>query len=387
MDRIWWHPSELPAFDRPASGTARNAGPARVRSVLAPLGAGAIGALVTVAVLAAVGVFDQNGVTSVASRPTGGPRPANVVAAMAGRVAPAIVAVRVFAKSGSSRTGSGVCIRHAGQVLTSDRLVAGSKRIDVVTADGKVQTAKVIGHDAASDLALLAISGGVEAADLAEAGSVRLGDAVYAVGSDSSGAPWVSEGIVSSVKGLVAIKGSTTMGGLIESNALTEPATAGGALLDADGRVAGILMTPVKGHPAAMAVPITFASQVADALRADGRVDHGWLGLAGRVTSKGGFLITALAEGGPSEKAGIRRGDTIVNADSMAIATMGELMATARRHWPGERIRLQVKRGRDDLVISVRLARMPRIEAPTTTTNPPAPSTTAAPSTPVSTRP
>jgi putative serine protease PepD len=146
-------------------------------------------------------------------------------------------------------------------------------------------------------------------------------------------------------------------------------------------------MTPVKGHPAAMAVPITFASQVADALRADGRVDHGWLGLAGRVTSKGGFLITALAEGGPSEKAGIRRGDTIVKADSMAIATIGELMATARRHWPGERIRLEVKRGRDDLVISVRLARMPRIEAPTTTTNPPAPSTTAAPSTPVSTRP
>src|SRR5258707_997317 len=122
MDRVWRHPSELPAFDDPPGGRIRHLAPVRARSILAPLGAGAVGA----------------------------------------------------------------------------------------------------------------------------AGSLHLGATVYAVGADSAGTPWVSEGIVSSLGGRVASDG-TTMSGLIESNALAEPAIAGGALLDAEGRVAGILMTPVGG--------------------------------------------------------------------------------------------------------------------------------------------
>ena len=172
--------------------------------------------------------------------------------------------MRVVGKAGGARTGSGVCIRHAGQVLTSDRLVAGASRIEIVTSDGKVQTAGVIGRDPVSDLALLSIDGALDAADLAgAAGSLHVGEPVYAVGADSSGTPWVSEGIVSSLAGKVA-SNATTMSGLIESNAVTEPAVAGGALLDSQGRVAGILMTPVDGHPATVAVPIRFASRVAD---------------------------------------------------------------------------------------------------------------------------
>lgn len=376
MDRVWRHPSELPAFDDPPAGRTRHLAPARARSILAPLGAGAIGALITVGVLAAAGVLDRGGTPSVAQRPTGSGRSANAIAAMASRVAPAIVAVRVVGKSGA-RTGSGVCIRHAGQVLTSDRLVADATRIDIVTADGKVQSAKVIGHDTASDLALLAIAGDLEAADLAAAGSLHLGEAVYAVGADSAGTPWVSEGIVSSLKGRVASDG-TTMSGIIESNALTEPAIAGGALLDAAGRVAGILMTPVGGHPAAIAVPISYASQIAESLRTTGRVDHGWLGLYAAATPHGDLVITKLAKAGPSEKAGLKWGDVVVRVDSQPVATLDDLMATARRHWPGDRIRLVVTRGSDDVTISVRLARMPRTPTPTV---PPAPTTTGPTST------
>jgi S1-C subfamily serine protease len=325
-------------------------------------------------VLAAAGILDHGSPANVANRPKGSARASNAIATMADRVAPAIVAVRVVGKSGS-RTGSGVCIRHAGQVLTSDRLVAGATRVDVVTSGGKVQTAKVIGRDAASDLALLDIDGDLEAADLAGAGSLRLGEAVYAVGADASGTPWVSEGIVSSLAGRVA-GGGTTMSGLIESNALTEPAIAGGALLDAEGRVAGILMTPVAGHPAAVAVPIKFASQVAESLRANGRVDHGWLGIQAAATTRGDLVITALAKGGPSEQAGLEVGDLVVNVDSQPIATLDDLMATARRHWPGDRIRLVITRGRSDLTVSVRLSRMPRTVVEETT-----PPSTAAPTT------
>jgi S1-C subfamily serine protease len=369
MDRVWRHPSELPAIEE-NPGTGKHPAATRARWVLGPLGVGAVGALLTLAVLAAAGVLDQGGVTSVENRPTGPGQVSNTIATLARRVAPAIVAVRFAGKSGS-RTGSGVCIRHAGQVLTSARLVAGSGRIDIVKSDGTVQAATVIGRDPVSDLALLATDGDLEAADLADGGSLQIGEPVYTLGADSSGTPWVSEGIVSSVKGRVA-GGGTTMSGLIESNALTVPALAGGALLDSQGRVAGILMTAVSGHPATIAVPIQFASRVADSLRADGRVDHGWLGLAGKVTTPGRLLVTAVAEGGPSEKAGIKVGDVVVDADSQPIATMDDLMATARGHWPGESIHLEVSRHRNELTISVRLARMPTTDttAPTTTTPP-----------------
>ena len=370
MDRVWRHPSELPAIGESAGSASkqgpRNPGPARVRWLLAPLGAGAVGALITVGVLAATGVLDRSGTPSAVSRQTTPGRATNDIRAIAGQVAPAIVAVRVVSRAGGTRTGSGVCIRHAGQVLTSDRLVAGASRIEIVTSDGSAHTARVIGRDSVSDLALLSLDGALEAADLADSGSLRVGDPVYAVGADTSGTPWVSAGIVSSLAGKVAIN-PTTMTGLIETNALTEPFVAGGALVDAHGRVAGILLTPVDGHLATVAVPVVYAGRVADALRADGRVDHGWLGLAGTATADGDLLITHLAVGGPSQKAGIRVGDVVVSADSQPIATMGDLMAAARRHWPGEHIEVDLARGRDELNVSVRLASMPRTAPPSTT--------------------
>jgi serine protease DegS len=360
MDRVWRHPSELPALAEPR---VRSGGPLR-RSVLLCVGAGAVGALLTVGVLAAAGAFDHASSAADASRPTT-PRSSDVIKTVADRVAPAIVAVRVGTRLGT-RTGSGVCIRQGGQLLTSYRLVAGAQSVTVVTADGTTRAAKVIGDDPASDLSLLAIDGDVDAADLAPA-RLRIGDPVYAVGTDASGSPWVSSGIVSSVDGRVAGDG-TTMSGLIEVSSIAESSAAGGALLDSGGRVAGILMTPSSGHPTAVAVPIAFASKVADGLRADGHVDHGWLGLAGTALA-GHLVITDLAADGPSQKAGIKVGDVIVAVDSEPIGDMGDLMAAARGHWPGERIHVEVARARTDLSLSVKLASMPT-KATTTTTRP-----------------
>ena len=377
MDRIWRHPSELPAVSEgssaPGAAATDRAGRTRMRSILVPLGAGALGALLTVAVLGAAGAFD-NGSPVAATQSTGPTRVSDAIVSAAKRVAPAIVAVRVTGSRGS-RSGSGVCVRHAGQVLTSYRLVAGSSRVDVVTADSSVRRARVIGRDPASDLALLAIDGALDAADLAAPHSLRIGDPVYAVGADSTGRPWVSSGIVSSLDGRVASDG-TTMSGLIESNALTDPRVAGGALLDPQGRVVGILMTSVSGHPTTIAVPILLASQVADGLRAYGHVDHGWLGLAGRV-SHGRLVITTLAADGPSKRAGIRVGDVVVNADSQPIASMDDLMAEARGHWPGEGIELDVTRKQRDLTVLVKLSRIPSAPVPTTTITTSATSTSA----------
>jgi S1-C subfamily serine protease len=327
--------------------------------------------LLTVVVLTAAGAFDQPGPTNAATRPTSLAVP-DAIANAAKRVAPAIVAVRVVGKKGS-RSGSGVCIRHVGQVLTSYRLIAGSSHVEVVTRDGTVRPASIVGTDPASDLALLEVRDGLEAADLAGQ-SLKVGAAVYAVGADSTGAPWVSAGIVSSLDGRVASDG-TTMSGLIESNVPAALAVAGGALLDRQGRVAGILMTPVSGRPTTTAVPILLASRIADDLRATGYVDHGWLGVAGTVTPRGQLLVTNLAAGGPSDRAGIHEGDIVVNVDSQPIGTMDDLMAAARGHWPGERIHVDLSRRGSDLTVIVTLSRMPRNAASPTTSTPSAATT------------
>jgi putative serine protease PepD len=362
MDRIWRHPSELPSIADRSAARARLS-PVRLRSWLVPVGAGAIGALLTVAVLAAAGAFDQHAVNGAQSATSASGHPSDSVSAVAAHVAPAIVAVRVRGNSGS-RTGSGVCIRHAGQVLTSARLVAGATQIELVQSDGTVGVAHVIGSDPASDLALLATDGDLEAADLAAPGSLKVGEPVYAVGADSTGTPWVSAGIVSSLDSRVA-SGGTTMTGLIESNALTAPAVAGGALLDSSGRVAGIVMTPERGQLTTI-VPIVLANRVADDLRDNGYVDHGWIGLAGRVTGRGQLVVTAIAAGGPLAQSGIKVGDIVVSADTQPITTMAELMAAARGHWPGEHIALELNRDLTDWTVSVLVAAMPRAATPST---------------------
>jgi putative serine protease PepD len=362
MDRIWRHPSELPAI---ADAPARGAGPSWRRSLLLCVGAGAVGALVAVGVLAAAGAFDQQ--SSPGRAASSPPSSTDAISVLTARVAPAIVAVRVSTKDGT-RTGSGVCIRHGGQVLTSFRLVTGARSLVVLTSDGTARAARVIGDDPASDLSLLSTTGELDAADLAPA-PLKIGDAVYAVGTDAAGSRWVSSGIVSSLDGRVTA-GGTTMSGLIEINSIAESFVAGGALLDSGGRVAGILMTPVTGHPTAIAVPIDFASKVADGLRVDGHVDHGWLGLAGKV-SGGHLVITQLAKGGPSQRAGIQVGDVIVAVDSQPIDSMDDLMAAARGHWPGQRLDVVISRDRSNVSLAVKLASMPApttSSAPTTTT-------------------
>ena len=143
MDRVWRHPSELPALGEPGDRERRKgpAIPAGVRP-FAPRSArrrGRSGALLTVGVLAAAGVLDQDRGTirGRTSRPARDRRPTAIADDRPSGRAGHRRRARRSARSGGARTGSGVCIRHAGQVLTSDRLVAGASRIEIVTSDGR----------------------------------------------------------------------------------------------------------------------------------------------------------------------------------------------------------------------------------------------------------
>jgi S1-C subfamily serine protease len=327
------------------------------------LAAAGAGALATLALLAAFGVFDSDTPSAPTTRRAERVKVEDeAVAKLAADIAPSIVTVAVLGPGGARR-GSGVCVRHGGDILTSNRLVRGASRVTVVTHDGRPLTAQVRGGDADTDLALLHVGASIQAAPVAQR-PVSAGDTVLAVGA--SGAkdtpPWIGDGIVASVDGLVAQLGGPAMDGLIATDASSGKVGAGGALLDRQGTVAGIVLAPIDGDSVTYAVPIGVAAQVAMQLAGDGKVAHGWMGVQGSDAS-GVPTVTGLTAAGPAAHAGMRVGDVIVAIADKPVMTMGEVVATVRWFEPKRVVQVKVRRGRVPVNLEVRLGDAPTDDA------------------------
>jgi putative serine protease PepD len=362
LDRVWRHPSELPS-DVPSPGTARP-GLARRRSreprlISVALAAAGAGALLTVVVLAAFGVLDDDVAPPETQREVRVASDDAAVARLAAEIAPSIVGVAVLAPDGVRR-GSGVCVRHSGDILTSERLVRGAQQVTVTTNEGDVRVATVRGRDPATDLALLQVDDGLPAAPVAQ-GSLRAGDTVLAVGAANGhgGQPWLGDGIVASVDGVVAQPSGPAMNGLIATNASPGKTGVGGALLDRQGTVVGIVLGPVDGDDSTYALPIGRAARVAEQLTVHGVAAHGWLGIEGGDPS-GAPVVTALTENGPAHRAGVEVGDVVVAIGEREVLTMGEVTAAIRWHAPRATVPIKVQRGEDLVRLEVTVGATPR---------------------------
>lgn len=335
-------------------------------AVLVPVGSALAGAGVTLALLGAFGSIrlERSGSGDDATAPTTS-EPEAIVA----RLAPSIVAVMATDADGHRR-GSGVVLRHRGEIATSARVVGDAATVTVLTVAGERLRAEVVGLDVAADLALLDVHRPITAAPVASTG-IGVGESVYAMGADPSGhaTPWVTRGIVASTDGLVARTAGPQMAGLLVTDALVDTNSAGGALVDADGGVIGILLSPVEGRREGLALPISFAAEIARRLRTNGEADHGWLGLHGIDTSDGPIVGEVVAHG-PAERAGVHFGDLILSVDGRSVASMAEVTAVVRRHWPREVVELRVRRGKTDLetfTITIGAARPPATDSTPTT--------------------
>ncbi len=302
------------------------------------------GAIVTVALLAAFGVFDDASPNATVAREQRVRVEDQAVATLAAEIAPSIVTVAAITPEGARR-GSGVCVRHAGDILTSDRLVRGATKVLVTTHDGTTRPATVRGHDPDTDLALLHVGTGLQAAPISES-SVQPGDTVLAVGGGNTNdnQPWIGDGIVSSVDGSVTEAGGPAMDGLIATNASPGEHGLGGALLDRKGNVAGILVAPVAGDTSTYAVPIALAAKVASQLDTAGVATHGWLGVHG-VDVFGVPVVTSMAADSPAAHGGMRIGDVVVAIDGKQVTTMGDVVAAIRWYPPSTSVVVKVQRG------------------------------------------
>jgi len=183
-------------------------------------------------------------------------------------------------------TGSGVIVEKSGYILTNHHVAANANEIIVVLNDGREFTAKVIGSDPGTDLALLKIDADSDlpTAPLGDSSQVQVGEWVVAIGNPR-GLDWtVTCGVVSALGRETVSQTGQTMRGLIQTDASINPGNSGGPLLNARGEVIGINEMIVSGSGGSegigLAIPINTAKEVLDDLIKHGRVIRPWLGIA-----------------------------------------------------------------------------------------------------------
>ena len=317
------------------------------------------------------------------------PRPASGLSAAAQKASPAVVSINTLQRSRSGRRsnpwmrppgdeseavpsglGSGVIISAQGHVLTNNHVIEDADGIEVVLTDGRKATARVIGTDPETDLALLRIElPQLPVIDLGRSEGLRVGDTVLAIGNPFGVGQTVTAGIVSAL-GRNQL-GINTFENFIQTDAAINPGNSGGALVDVQGRLVGINTAIYSRSGGNMgigfAIPVSSARKVVDDLLQQGRVTRGWLGVEPQEwtvelaqslrlptdPSVQGVLITGVLKGGPAAQSGVQAGDVITQVNGQAVANVSELLARVAGLTPGEPAQVQVLRGRERLQLAV----------------------------------
>jgi S1-C subfamily serine protease len=357
LDRTWIHPSELGAARATPSGApSRPAAPGHSwrRDAAFAVTAGAIGALATVLVLAAVGAFDAE--PRPPARTTSVPVSTDA-AAIAARVAPGVAAIAVTAGAGNERRGSGIVVGPHELLTTKDVVGAadttGAIRVSVVS--GHEHRATVGAADPVSGLVLLRVPGvRMQPAQLGTPEDVRAGDWVVAVGRMATSGPWVTSGVVTATRGWTQGADGVAHPGLITTNTAVVDEARGGALVDGRGRIVGILAMTGAGTPRASAMPADMADEVATQLTEKGRATHGALGVQARDTGAGP-VVTEVVAGSSAARAHVRVDDRIVAIDAAATPDTATLVYELRLRQAGTNARVTLQRGKHRVVVTATL--------------------------------
>lgn len=297
--------------------------------------------------------------TSETQRPAAPEALADAIAA----AAPSIVRV-----DGRSRRPSSGIVVAPGRVLAADHAVERDDDLRVVDADGHAHAAELAGRDPSSDLAALRVPG-LEAPAATAAAGARVGQLLAAVGRPGADGVHASLGIVSAVGGPLRTRRGGIVAEVIRTDAVPLPGFSGGALVDLNGRVLGVLTTGLVGG-VALAVPAALAWNVADALFEGGRVARAWLGVATQGAAvptaaraagapEHGLLVVGVTAGSPAEAGGVLVGDLIVALDGAPTADAGDLQVRLAFAKPGQGVTLAVVRGGQAASLAVTLGAHP----------------------------
>jgi len=266
--------------------------------------------------------------------------------------------------------GSGVIVRADGHILTNHHVIDGAEDIKVDLTTRNTYSAKLVGSDAPSDLAVLKINaGGLPLLDLADSDKVRVGDVCLAVGNPLGVGESVTAGIVSA-KGRATGISDGSFQDFLQTDAPINQGNSGGALVNTRGELIGInsqILSPNGGGNIGIgfAIPSNMARNVMNQLISRGRVDRGMLGVGIQpVTSElaksmglkevRGVLVNSVVPGGPADKAGIKTGDVILQFNGKDVNDPNVLRNEVAGTAPGADITLTILRDGSQQQIHVR---------------------------------
>ena len=269
------------------------------------------------------------------------------------RISPALVQV-----NGRRRYPSSGVVYAENRVLTSSHALERDEDIKVETHDGRTLEARIVGRDAASDLAVLEVDGlGLEAAKRAD--GARVGQLTLAVGRPFGEGVRASFGIVSAVGSLPWGRGRRgrrkAAERYVQADAAPYPGLGGGSLIDTQGHVIGIVSAGF-GRGTTLAVPSELSWKVAERLEERGSTKRGYLGILSQpvplpdgrgigLTQRGGLLVFGVEDGSPAARGGIILGDILVTLDGQPVEDTDDLLVLLGEGRTGKTVPVQVVRG------------------------------------------
>lgn len=273
----------------------------------------------------------------------------------------------------ASNLGSGVIVSPEGYILTNQHVVDGADQIEVALADGRTATAKVIGIDPETDLAVLKINlPDLPTITLGRADQARVGDVVLAIGNPFGVGQTVTMGIISAL-GRNHL-GINTFENFIQTDAPINPGNSGGALVDVNGNLLGINTAIYSRSGGSLgigfAIPVSTARTVLESIITTGSVTRGWIGVEPQdvtpeiaesfgLQQKSGAIVAGVLQGGPADKAGIRPGDILVSVNGEDIGDTTKLLNVVAQIKPGATAKVHVVRKGKELNLNFVIGKRP----------------------------
>ena len=276
----------------------------------------------------------------------------------------------------ASGLGSGVIVSPEGYVLTNNHVIEGADDIEVALNNGRKLSARIVGRDPESDLAVLQIKSAskLPAITFGHPEQLHVGDVVLAIGNPFGVGQTVTMGIVSALGR--SHLGINTFEDFIQTDAAINPGNSGGALIDASGNLIGINSAIYSRTGGSLgigfAIPVSLARSVMEQIIQTGSVTRGWIGvevqaITGELAesfglpSSDGTLISGVMRGSPADRAGIRPGDVLLAVDGRDVNDPQAMLEAIAALRPGQKADFELRRGKTNLGLKVEIARRPAL--------------------------
>lgn len=356
-DRLWRHPSEIHKVPAPGArsipDTVHFAPVSRGRSGWTiAIASGLVGASAALLVVLATGMTDRvverqpdaagAQVTVTSTVPISAPGGRDASAAISA-VMPSVVQIAATT-DGATVDGSALVVREDGYLLTDAHVLDDATEVRVTFADQTTAEGEVIAIDHVTALAIVKVDHGeLVPAPFGDPSALEVGQLTLAIGTNTSGGPSISSGVISAFDERSTAVSGTYLYGLIRFDAPLPDGAAGGPLVTEDGEVIGVTIRSDPSAAFGWATPIDDAFDIATQLIDDGKATHAYLGVEGRRTAEGAAVMS-VAENSPAAEAGIQVDDILVSVDGRALPSMAALVDVIRDHEPGDNITITYRR-------------------------------------------